>query len=79
MTYYEANLSIRSLPLSGEARRFGRQLAESAMTLLGRLFAWRERARSRRHLGGLNSHLLRDIGIDRATAQAEVDKPFWQG
>jgi uncharacterized protein YjiS (DUF1127 family) len=79
MTHYEANLSIQSLPLHRGERRFAGWLADAGTALLGHILAWHERARSRRHLGGLNSHLLRDIGLDRATAQIESDKPFWQG
>jgi uncharacterized protein YjiS (DUF1127 family) len=41
---------------------------------------WRHRARSRRQLGhmcDLDDRLLRDIGMTRADALAEVAKPFW--
>jgi uncharacterized protein YjiS (DUF1127 family) len=79
MTRYETNLSIETLSLDREERRFAGGLGEMGMALLDHVLAWRDRARSRRHLGGLNGHLLRDIGIDRATAQVESDKPFWQG
>ena len=36
-----------------------------------------ELARSRHQLAQLDERLLRDIGIDRATARYEADKPFW--
>lgn len=42
------------------------------------IFIWRERARSRAQLAGLNDRLLRDVGLDRATAARELDKSFWQ-
>jgi uncharacterized protein YjiS (DUF1127 family) len=42
------------------------------------LFAWHERARSRKQLAGLNDRLLRDIGVDRATAARELGKRFWE-
>lgn len=38
-----------------------------------------ERARSRRTLRLLDDRMLRDIGVDRGTAQFESDKPFWRG
>ena len=38
-----------------------------------------ERARSRRILRLLDDRMLRDIGLDRGTAQYESDKPFWRG
>lgn len=42
------------------------------------LLAWQDRASERRKLGQLDGRLLRDIGVDRATADAETDKPFWR-
>ena len=36
-----------------------------------------EVARSRRQLAQLDERLLRDIGLDRATARLEADKSFW--
>jgi uncharacterized protein YjiS (DUF1127 family) len=36
-----------------------------------------ELARSRRQLARLDDRLLRDIGLDRATARFEADKGFW--
>ena len=36
-----------------------------------------ELARSRRQLAQLDERLLRDIGLDRATARLEADKGFW--
>jgi uncharacterized protein YjiS (DUF1127 family) len=38
---------------------------------------WRERARSRRVLATLDDHRLRDIGVSRADAWLESEKPFW--
>jgi uncharacterized protein YjiS (DUF1127 family) len=55
----------------------GRQLAwlsqgcEAALT-------WSERARQRRQLATFNDHMLRDIGVSRADAMAEIAKPFWR-
>jgi uncharacterized protein YjiS (DUF1127 family) len=39
---------------------------------------WIERARQRRALGGLDDHMLRDIGITRVEATREAGKPFWK-
>jgi uncharacterized protein YjiS (DUF1127 family) len=36
-----------------------------------------ELARSRRQLAELDERLLRDIGLDRATARFEADRGFW--
>jgi uncharacterized protein YjiS (DUF1127 family) len=35
-------------------------------------------ARERRQLTQLSDHMLRDIGISRATAGGEAEKPFWR-
>jgi uncharacterized protein YjiS (DUF1127 family) len=51
------------------------QLAAGAVELL---LLWAERARSRRLLGQLNNHALKDIGVTRADVDAELRKPFWQ-
>ncbi|MES2142896.1 MAG: DUF1127 domain-containing protein [Pseudomonadota bacterium] len=34
-------------------------------------------ARGRRHLATLDDHLLRDIGLSRAEAEAETRRPVW--
>jgi uncharacterized protein YjiS (DUF1127 family) len=39
---------------------------------------WLERARQRRQLRELSDHMLRDIGLTRADAWAESEKPFWR-
>ena len=37
-----------------------------------------ELSRSRRQLAQLDDRLLRDIGLDRATARLEADRGFWE-
>ena len=49
-----------------------------ATRLLSRVFAWIERARSRRQLGQLDDRMLADIGVDRATARGESEIGFWR-
>ena len=39
---------------------------------------WDTRRKSRHTLRHLEPHLLRDIGVDVLSAQAEASKPFWQ-
>jgi uncharacterized protein YjiS (DUF1127 family) len=39
---------------------------------------WQERARQRHHLGEMDDHLLRDIGLSRADLEHESSKPFWR-
>lgn len=40
------------------------------------LAAWRRR-RSRNHLAAFDDHMLKDIGVTRAEAEREANKPFW--
>ncbi|WP_431299549.1 DUF1127 domain-containing protein [Tabrizicola sp. BL-A-41-H6] len=40
--------------------------------------AWSVRRRERAMLARLDSHLLRDIGLDPETAAVECAKPIWQ-
>ena len=42
------------------------------------VLTWDERARERRHLMELSDHMLRDIGISRAEAFGEAEKPLWR-
>ena len=38
---------------------------------------WREISRERNQLRRLSEHLAKDIGISRADAEREADRPFW--
>lgn len=44
----------------------------------GILSAWSSRARSRRDLARVDSHTLRDAGIDPGAASFEINQPFWR-
>ena len=43
-----------------------------------RLGLWYERSHQRRDLARLDDRLLKDIGLDRATVEMEIAKPFWR-
>ncbi len=79
MSQYENNSVIYTpdLPGTDGLRRFVETLGAPLAGLLNMLLAWRERARSRHQLAGLDDYMLRDIGVDRASAAAESDKAFW--
>ena len=42
-----------------------------------RLLDWQELARQRRALAALDDHMLKDIGLSRADARQEAERPFW--
>jgi uncharacterized protein YjiS (DUF1127 family) len=46
--------------------------------LFDALGAWQDRAAERRQLARLDDRMLRDIGIDSASARYEALKRFWQ-
>ncbi|MBN8292352.1 DUF1127 domain-containing protein [Rhodobacter sp. NTK016B] len=56
---------------------------QAAPTRLGRLVRMVKDApalvRQRVALRHLDDRLLRDIGLDRASARAEAERPFWDG
>ena len=52
--------------------------ATAAGEAVTRLMVWHDRVRERRALLGLDDMQLRDIGISRADAGGEGDKPFWR-
>lgn len=59
---------------------FGRAVALLAGTVvvgIEKIMTRAELARSRHQLAQLDERMLRDIGIDRATARFEATKPFW--
>jgi uncharacterized protein YjiS (DUF1127 family) len=55
----------------------GRRLAQACHRAAEIWLAWSDRSRQRRQLAQLSDHMLRDIGLNRADAWAEADKPFW--
>jgi uncharacterized protein YjiS (DUF1127 family) len=42
------------------------------------LLLFHERARQRQALRALDDRLLKDIGVSRADAEREANKPFWR-
>ena len=59
---------IRTITLPRRAPR-----ASLVWRVLGRLAL----GRSRRRLGELDDHLLRDIGLTRGQARTEAERPVW--
>lgn len=52
-------------------------LAHLPTRLLETLSVWNSRIRQRKHLGELDSRLLKDMGLSRADVHKEMRKPFW--
>ncbi len=55
-----------------------RRAARALMLAFERLWLWHERTRSRRMLLSMDDRMLQDIGVDRAAAEYEGTRPFWQ-
>lgn len=64
---------------SRRGARDGASVGRSVVALFDLMAAWSERRRQRRALEALPDHLLHDIGLSRADAMNEADKPFWRG
>jgi uncharacterized protein YjiS (DUF1127 family) len=62
--------------IEGQCRR--RTLAAGLIAAFDLLCDWTERNRQRRALLSLSDAMLRDIGISRADALREGEKPFWK-
>ena len=43
-----------------------------------RVLEWETRHRTRKALARLDSHALRDVGLDALSAEAEATRPFWR-
>ena len=61
-----------------EARRWREIASERLVALFNHVADWHDRAKSRRALLAMDDHALRDIGVDRATADYEGNLPFWR-
>ena len=69
------------LPAMATAKPLWREwlawMDHKAIGLVDGLISALERSRSRRQLMALDDRLLKDIGVDRATAQIEGRKSVW--
>jgi len=61
-------------PLSG-IRSMSARLVHRALM---RVISYRDRARQRAQLRGLDARLLDDVGLTRMQADLEAGKPFWR-
>jgi uncharacterized protein YjiS (DUF1127 family) len=68
-----ALLDRRAVGIAAGAGRLRAGLSRVA----ARLLDWHELARQRRALAALDDHMLKDIGLSRADARQEAERPFW--
>ncbi|MGH7126607.1 MAG: DUF1127 domain-containing protein [Stellaceae bacterium] len=59
-------------------RSLGDRISAAVVAVLTQIRIWRERAQSRQALFRLDDHMLRDLGISRATAEFKGSVPFWR-
>ena len=55
-----------------------RRILRMFVTAVDTLLLWQERNRQRHRLAELDERMLHDIGITRAQALIEANKPFWK-
>jgi uncharacterized protein YjiS (DUF1127 family) len=53
-------------------------LSRLALAAAIRVVTWEQRRRTRNALKLLDRHLIKDIGLDPLTAEAEATRPFWR-
>jgi uncharacterized protein YjiS (DUF1127 family) len=58
--------------LGGRGQSVHRRFSAKALVAVWRRF------RSRQRIAELDSHMLKDIGVSFAEAEAEANKPFWR-
>jgi uncharacterized protein YjiS (DUF1127 family) len=66
------------LPRTYSTWRPRRKPLNPVAAAFGTVALWIERTRQRTALAGLDDCMLRDIGITRAEAMREAEKPFWR-
>ncbi|GEM_PF-859289 len=73
-----SEVGIRHAPVGFTLADFLDALRDAAADTLGLVVTWYARAHQRRQLVGLESRMLDDIGVSRAAALTEFDKPVWR-
>ena len=72
-------LIANTRPMFGGSARGARpSIVESFLSApFATLATWSERLKQRAALAEMDERMLKDIGLSRAHAQVEADKPFW--
>jgi uncharacterized protein YjiS (DUF1127 family) len=66
-----------NIPVTAE-RNVHRSRRPLFATFVDIVLTWQMRSRQRRELRGLDDAILRDVGISRAQANYDGNKPFWK-
>jgi uncharacterized protein YjiS (DUF1127 family) len=53
-------------------------LSTALLRAVDTILLWHDRSKSRRMLAALDDRMLRDVGVDQATARREAERPFWR-
>lgn len=77
--FQNTNTATAGTAITGASARSENGIARVVVVLFDTVAEWAERRRQRRALEALPDHLLHDIGLSRADAVNEADKPFWRG
>ncbi len=75
----DGSMNTRTDAQERPGQGIGQGIGGVVVALFDTVATWNERRRQRRALEALPDHLLHDIGLSRADAVTEADKPFWQG
>jgi uncharacterized protein YjiS (DUF1127 family) len=73
----DLRLVVPGRPRLRRGQSFVRELARQADRVIAALLRWQELARQRRALLHMDDHMLKDIGLSRADAVREAERPFW--
>ncbi len=73
----DLRLVVPGRPRLGQGQSFVRKVARRADRVITALLRWHELARQRRALLRLDDHMLKDVGLSRADAVREAERPFW--
>lgn len=73
----DLRLVVLGRPRLERRRSLVQQLARQVERAITALLRWRELARQRRALLRMDDHMLKDIGLSRADALREAERPFW--
>jgi uncharacterized protein YjiS (DUF1127 family) len=71
-------LPLIALPVDSGLKKRVFELCALLLAASKRVMVWRERSRSRAMLARLNERDIRDLGLTRTDAWAEINKPFWR-